>query len=137
MCSGCDLCDKRKDDEQWKEKNLFLRVKRLISERRKISDGEYVFRLIKRNRRFYSAGDLEEILYERMNNISCKITGKRIWSRNEVLDIIKDLEIGGIIKQSNFLWKNCYTTVNRKKDKTVYSSSLSDEADSSSADSSA
>ena len=137
VCSGCDLCDKRKDDEQWKEKNLFLRVKRLISERRKISDGEYAFRLIKRNRRFYSAGDLEEILYERMNNISCKITGKRIWSRNEVLDIIKDLEIGGIIKQSNFLWKNCYTTVNRKKDKTVYSSSLSDEADSSSADSSA
>jgi len=115
VCSGCDLCDKRKEEEEWKNKKFIARVKHAASYRKELSDGEYVFRLIKRNRRFYSAGDLEEILYDRMNIIARGITGKRIWSRNEVLDIIKDLEIGGKIRLSSFLWKNCYTTVKPKK----------------------
>lgn len=122
VCSGCDLCDNRKKEEEWKSRKILPRFKHTLTKRKELSDGEYVFQLIKKNRRFYSAGDLESILYEHMNNISRKIIGKRIWSQNEVLDIVKDLEIGGKIKLSSFLWKNCYTTVNRKNVNPDYSS---------------
>lgn len=99
VCSGCDLCNDR------------LSVNQGNKIKKEKVDYEIALQLVKRGPHFYTAQLLEEELFKRFNRISLTALGRKIWSHNDVQEVVQDLEIGGKIKKDKFLWKNCYSSV--------------------------
>ncbi len=102
VCSGCDLCDeRRKKSEERRRYIRFFRKK----EKLQLSDWQMTFEIIKKCRNYYSEDDIENELYEKMNQKSRKLIGLNIWTHKDTVDVVKQLKDSGRVELDNFLWK--------------------------------
>ncbi len=126
VCSGCDLCNKRKFTEEGKNFKGFKKIK-FKNEMKKLypqSDWEYALQEIKKNPHYYDAESLEESLFEKFNSESVKLLKKRIWNHTDVQQIINQLIENKTVSVSKFLWKNRlkYKRIAKKNGRQVKSS---------------
>lgn len=89
VCAGCDNCN---------NKDILSKVKRM-------NDWERTFNLIKKFRNFYTKEEIEEAIFEEFNQKSLKIFGKKVWTHQDVTEVITQLTESGKIYSDNFLWK--------------------------------
>lgn len=89
VCSGCDLCDKRRQK----------------SAASLPSDWQTAYEIIRKSRNYYSEDDIEAELYEKMNERTRKTLGLNIWTHKDTVDVVKQLKDSGRIELDNFLWK--------------------------------
>ena len=126
VCSGCDLCNKRKFTEEGKNFKGLKKIK-FKNELKKLypqSDWEYALQEIKKNPHYYDAESLEESLFEKFNSESVKLLKKRIWNHTDVQQIINQLIENKTVSVSKFLWKNRlkYKRIAKKNGRQVKSS---------------
>ncbi len=126
VCSGCDLCNKRKVLEEGKNFRGLKKIK-FKNELKKLypkSDWEYALQEIKKNPHYYDAESLEENLFEKFNSESIKLLKKRIWNHADVQQIINQLIENKSVSVSKFLWKNRlkYKHFSKKNDRQVKNS---------------
>lgn len=115
VCAGCDICRLREAGNTSRSMSFFKRreyMKPFLPEK---ADYEYTLGLIKKANHYYNRELLEEELFGKLNRDSIKKTGRRIWTHNDIQEIIQNLEIGGLIIKDRFLWKNYYKIVRKKK----------------------
>ena len=84
-CNGCDLCNKEKE----------IRA----------ADWEMTYSIVKKRKNYFSQMELEESLFEKMNNIYRRKMGVNIWSHSDTTEVVNQLKNYGKITDSNFLWK--------------------------------
>ena len=89
VCSGCDLCDKRRGIK----KELY------------ISDWEETYSMIKTKGNFYSENDVETELYNKMMLKDCKNIGVNIWNYGDSVDVVRQLKENGKIRKGAVVWK--------------------------------
>ena len=85
VCSGCDICNKIQYPK---------------------CDWETAYRLIKRNRNFYSKDELCEELTQRMNKNFRKVLAVNAWEHNDSVEVVEQLIKKGMIRTDRFLWRN-------------------------------
>ena len=83
-CSGCDICQGIKYD-------LF--------------DWELAYKMIRRNRNFYTKEEIHEELTIKMNARSRKTIGLNIWEHNDSVETVDQLLKSGKICVDRFLWR--------------------------------
>ena len=88
VCSGCDLCDSRKQkfDAQ-------------------LSDWQLAFKIIKKGRNYYSQQDIETELFKTFNLRFRKILKKNIWTHKDIVSVVNQLQDSGQVENAGFLWK--------------------------------
>lgn len=109
VCSGCDLCNKREENEnikkmKLKEKNRYLKAKRK-TEKLDFVDWNVVCKLIKKNPHFYTKFSLESKVTEKMNGRFLKTLGVNIWNHSDSSDLIQQLNLAEKMRESSLLWK--------------------------------
>lgn len=98
VCSGCDLCDKRRNSQNIKY----------------VSDWEETYSIIKKNRNNYSRDEIEMDIFHKLNGKYRKELGVNIWTHGDTVDIVKQLENSGKIVECSALWKGKLRTKNKK-----------------------
>ena len=94
VCSGCDLCDARR--QLVKGKKLMKPVP---------SDWQQAYDIIRKARNYYSEDDIETELFERMNSRTRQLLGLNLWTHKDTVEVVKQLKDSGRIELDNFLWK--------------------------------
>ena len=90
VCSGCDLCDARRQN---------------TAANPRPSDWQMAFDIIKKSRNYYSEDDIESELYEKMNMRTRKELGLNIWTHKDTVEVVKQLKDSGRVEAAGFLWK--------------------------------
>ena len=85
VCSGCDICEGIEYAP---------------------CDWEIAYKLIKKNRNYYTKEDAQEEHEWRMNNILRKTLGLNVWNHNDSVETFSQLIKSGRIRTSGILWKN-------------------------------
>lgn len=111
VCSGCDLCNRRKELEKITAlyaKNFFKKKKyiRKTEKESYVSDWEETYDMIKRKRNYYSEDDIESELFNKINKRDSEKIGVSIWTHGDSVDVVKQLEKSGKIEKQKILWKN-------------------------------
>lgn len=118
VCSGCDLCNKRIDDENIKKMKFIERNKCLYFKRKleqiDFTDWNIIFKMIKNNPNFYTKTSLETKITKKMNNEFAKTLSVNIWNHSDSADLIRQLALAEKIREASFLWKK-KLKINRKK----------------------
>jgi len=110
VCSGCDLCNARKEIEENKEKSNSYKMKK---ETAVLSDWQESYAIVRKNKNFLTEMELELKIFRHMNRRDIELFGKNIWSHSDVCEVVRQLEKSGKIKKAVFLWKNrLYTSDN-------------------------
>ncbi len=107
FCSGCDLCNAR---EEKRRVEALRGVKkwwggRRLERDRFVSDWEITYNIVKKNKRSFSRDDLESEVFSRMNNRYRKTMGVNIWTHQDAVEVVKQLEDSGKIAECGILWK--------------------------------
>lgn len=89
VCSGCDLCNARKNP----------------SEKTELSDWGLAYSILKKSRNFYSEEEIEETLFDRLNEKYRKKLGLNVWTHQDTVEVIKQLKDSGRVELDNFFWK--------------------------------
>ena len=84
-CSGCDICQGIKYD---------------------LCDWELAYKMIRRNRNFYSRDEIQEELSHKMNTRSLKLMNLKTWNHNDSVEVTDQLMKNGMVKVDRFLWRN-------------------------------
>ena len=84
-CSGCDICQGIKYD---------------------LCDWELAYKMIRRNRNFYSRDEIQEELSHKMNTRSLKLMHLKTWNHNDSVEVTDQLMKNGMVKVDRFLWRN-------------------------------
>lgn len=84
VCSGCDICE---------------------GIRYEPCDWELAYKLIKKNRNFYSKDEAQEEHAAAMNAIFRKTLGLNVWNHNDSVEVFSQLMKSGRIKTGGILWK--------------------------------
>jgi len=108
VCSGCDLCNSREARSQAEKLKGQLKKREIkkITKSLPLSDWEMTYKIVKKNRNFYSDEDLSNEISQKMNAKSSRELGVRVWNHSDSLDVINQLKESGKIKYSGLLWKN-------------------------------
>jgi ATP-dependent DNA helicase RecQ len=101
VCSGCDLCDARRD---------ILSPNKLKSEFLKENDEKIVTDFIRNHRKLYTKIELERMLLPILNKKSRTVCGFNIWQHSSIADILYQLERSGKIRTCPWPWKNKVTS---------------------------
>ena len=83
-CSGCDIC---------------------LGIKYEPCDWELAYKMIKRNRNFYSKEEIHEELTARMNARSRQALGLNTWEHNDSVETVEQLIKGGKVRVDKFLWR--------------------------------
>ena len=94
VCSGCDLCDARRNKTEGKK-----------LPKSAPSDWLQAYEIIRKARNYYSEEDIETELSERMNSRTRQLLGLNIWTHKDTAEVVKQLKDSGRIELDNFLWK--------------------------------
>ena len=89
VCSGCDLCNARKNP----------------SGKTELSDWGLAYSILKKSRNFYSEEEIEETLFDRLNEKYRKKLGLNVWTHQDTVEVIKQLKDSGRVELDNFFWK--------------------------------
>jgi len=89
VCSGCDLCNARKNP----------------SGKTELSDWGLAYSILKKSRNFYSEEEIEETLFDRLNEKYRKKLGLNVWTHQDTVEVIKQLKNSGRVELDNFFWK--------------------------------
>lgn len=89
VCSGCDLCNARKNP----------------SGKTELSDWDLAYSILKKSRNFYSEEEIEETLFDRLNEKYRKKLGLNVWTHQDTVEVIKQLKDSGRVELDNFFWK--------------------------------
>ncbi len=108
VCSGCDLCDARRQAAQGKKLQKPLP-----------SDWQQAYEIIRKARNYYSEDDIETELFERMNSRTRRELGLNIWTHKDTVEVVKQLKDSGRIELDNFLWKGRLRISKRRKNKKI------------------
>ena len=103
VCSGCDLCNMRRDMLQNKKGR-----KQEIESSEKI-----VLQFISRHRKRYSTAELGNVLLPLLNKKSRIVCGHNIWGHRSITDMLYQLEKAGKIRTCTWPWKNKVTAVGK------------------------
>ncbi|MCR4741284.1 MAG: RecQ family ATP-dependent DNA helicase [Treponema sp.] len=126
VCSGCDLCDAKKQRNELKSKWESYPVKVFrslgykhdlynLKKKNPLVDYEYALKLIKNHRNYFTQESLESELMKKMNGESRKFCGKNIWNHSDLADLLSQLKEKALILERGFLWKNKLTINKRVK----------------------
>ena len=108
VCSGCDLCDARRNQAAGKKLS-----------KPAPSDWQQAYDIIRKARNYYSEDDIEAELFERMNERTRQLLGLNIWTHKDTVEVVKQLKDSGRIELDNFLWKGKLRISKSRKDKKV------------------
>lgn len=114
VCSGCDLCNEKQMLRELENQSLFKKIRFRI-EKYKInnkSDIDIAYKIIRKNKNAYSKEEASEILFEKMNQKSLKLTRLKIWNHVDSHEVFSQLKKAGLVKEQNLLWKNKLKTTN-------------------------
>ena len=106
VCSGCDLCDARRQLAQGKK------LKKPAP-----ADWQDAYEIIRKARNYYSEDDIETELFERMNARTRALLGLNVWTHKDTVEVVKQLKDSGRIELDNFLWKGRLRIRKNKKTK--------------------
>jgi ATP-dependent DNA helicase RecQ len=103
VCSGCDLCDRRRKMLQKKK------YRKQNSE----STGDFVLHFISRHKKCYSIVELKNVLLPLLNKKSRVVCGRNIWENRSITDMLNQLEKAGKIKICAWPWKKKVTVAEK------------------------
>lgn len=126
VCSGCDVCNsKAKSLADLERLEGYSGIKKFIYKQElnykahtnyKNVDWKYALHLVQKNKNFYTEEELESVLFEKMNQRSVKVFGKRVWAHSDVAEIVSQLKDSGKITDSGILWKGKLKSVEKSTD---------------------
>lgn len=93
VCSGCDLCNARKMSYKEQQKNLY------------VADWQSTYSIIKKAKNVYSEEEIEDKLFEQMNEKNRKEIGVNIWTHQDTVEVVNQLKDSGKVELDNFFWK--------------------------------
>ena len=103
VCSGCDLCDARREIQQKKK----CRTGKIESSE------NFVLRFISRHKKRYSKIELEGVLLPMLNEKSRAVCGRSIWEHSGIADMLRQLEKAERIRICAWPWKNKVTAAQK------------------------
>lgn len=109
VCSGCDLCNARKDLNNAKKKYKISFMENSVA------DWQAAYKIIKNAKNYYSEEEIESVLFEKMNERNSKQMGVNIWTHGDTVEVVKQLKDSGKIELDNFLWKGKLRICKNKK----------------------
>ena len=89
VCSGCDLCNDRKNPPT----------------KPFIPDWDFAYRIIKKSRNYFSEDEIEAELFDSLNKKYRQSLGKNVWTHGDAEEVIKQLKDSGKVELDNFFWK--------------------------------
>ena len=90
VCSGCDLCDARKDGRNVEGKAW---------------DAEFAYRFVKRNRRVLDRSALSSELSELFNEMKLGVFGMNVWEDSDTASVLSQLVSERRVKICSGLWR--------------------------------
>lgn len=110
VCSGCDLCDEKERKRIFNGLSWFDKRKILFEQRKNgyRPDYEIAWKLVKRNKNYYTKEELEEELSLKMNSRYLKVLGLNIWNHSDSMEVVNQLIQSKRIEQSGIFWKGRY-----------------------------
>lgn len=108
VCSGCDNCNEHQAQIQAEKlsKKLMHRELRKLKKSLFVADWEMTYKIVKKNRNFYSEDELSKEIAENMNKKAQQELGVRIWTHSDSSEVISQLKESGKIKYGGILWKD-------------------------------
>ena len=108
VCSGCDNCKEHQAQIQAEKlsKKLMHRELRKLKKSLFVADWEMTYKIVKKNRNFYSEDELSKEIAENMNKKAQQELGVRIWTHSDSSEVISQLKESGKIKYGGILWKD-------------------------------
>ncbi len=98
VCSGCDLCNERKDTQnkikykKWKKEKY-------------VADWQTTYNIIKKGRNEYSEDDIQSQIFNKLNSKDRNVLGVNVWTHGDTVEVVKQLKDSGKVEVDNFFWK--------------------------------